>query len=101
MQLTKIEMEIMQVLWKHKKPLKAEEIIRLSPANKKWKDSSIHIIMRSLLEKAAVKVEGYETTTTNKARVFKPAIDKEEYALNILNEIGVDTKRLIELLKEN
>ena len=43
MELTKSELEIMNVLWDAGRPLTRGEILELS-VDKKWKDNSIHIL---------------------------------------------------------
>lgn len=50
MELTKNEIEIMEVLWSEQRPLTRTEIVNLS-VDKSWKDSSIHILLNSLLKK--------------------------------------------------
>lgn len=50
MELTKSELEIMNVIWDAKRPLTRGEILDLS-VDKKWKDNSIHILLNRLLEK--------------------------------------------------
>lgn len=75
--LTNSEREIMQVLWKSEKPLTASGIIAASP-NKEWKNSSVHLLIKSLLDKDLVEVTGFEKTTKNYARTFKPTMS---YAL--------------------
>ena len=51
MELTKSELEIMNVIWDAKRPLTRGEILDLS-VDKKWKDNSIHILLNRLLERA-------------------------------------------------
>ena len=46
MELTKSELEIMNVIWDAKRPLTRGEILDLS-VDKKWKDNSIHILLNS------------------------------------------------------
>lgn len=68
--LTNSEREIMQVLWKSEKPLTASGIIAASP-NKEWKNSSVHLLIKSLLDKDLVEVAGFEKTTKNYYRQGK------------------------------
>lgn len=58
MDLTKSELEIIEVLWNAKRPLTGTEIVQLSPKDKSWKDSSIHILINSLLKKMLLKNRG-------------------------------------------
>ena len=77
--LTNSEREIMQVLWKSEKPLTASGIIAASP-NKEWKNSSVHLLIKSLLDKDLVEVAVFEKTTKNYARTFKPTMSYEDYS---------------------
>ena len=78
--LTKSEREIMTLLWHVDKPLTASEIIDLS-TEKTWKDSYIHLLINSLLEKEMIRDEGFAKTTKNYARTFVAAVSEEEYAV--------------------
>lgn len=76
--LTKNEQEIMELLWKVERPLSRSEIINMSPS-KSWKDSSIHILLNSLLEKEFIEVSGFCKTGKNFGRTYSPIISQEEY----------------------
>ena len=78
--LTKSEREIMALLWQVEKPLTASEIIELS-TEKTWKDSYIHLLINSLLEKGMIRAEGFAKTTKNYARTFIAAVTEDEYAV--------------------
>ena len=78
--LTKSEMEIMDLLWKEKRPLCRSEIIALSP-DRSWKAGSIHILLNSMLEKGAIQVAGFVQSTKNYARTFTPTLTADEYAV--------------------
>lgn len=76
--LTKNEQEIMELMWSHDKALSRSEIIELS-TERSWKKSSIHILLNSLLEKGAIKVEGFVKTGKNYGRTYSAAVTQEEY----------------------
>ena len=57
MQLTKSEMEIMDVLWDAGKPLSRADLLDRSE-EKTWKDSSVHILLNGLLQKGDAFFEG-------------------------------------------
>lgn len=76
--LTKSEMEIMEVLWDEGKALTTSEIIQRSK-EKEWKDSSVHLLIKSLMNKDVIKVEGFKKTTKNYARTFIPVKNREEF----------------------
>ena len=78
--LTKSEREIMALLWQVEKPLTASEIIELS-TEKTWKDSYIHLLINSLLEKGMIRAEGFAKTTKNYARTFIAAVTEDDYAV--------------------
>ena len=48
MELTKSEMEIMDVLWESSQPLSRSDLLERSK-EKTWKDSSVHILLNGLL----------------------------------------------------
>ena len=51
MELTKSEMEIMDVLWESGQPLSRSDLLERSE-EKTWKDSSVHILLNGLLQRA-------------------------------------------------
>lgn len=78
--LTKSEMEIMEVLWDAGKALTTSEIIQRSKEKEKeWKDSSVHLLIKSLMNKDVIKVEGFKKTIKNYARTFIPVKNREEF----------------------
>ena len=81
--LTRSEKQIMELLWSIDEPLTCLEIIDRCE-NKRWKDSYIHIMIRSLLEKGMIKVSGVELVCKNYARKFGPALTKDEYIVKTL-----------------
>ena len=69
--LTKSEMEIMEVLWDAGKALTTSEIIQRSKEKEKeWKDSSVHLLIKSLMNKDVIKVEGFKKTTKKLCQDF-------------------------------
>lgn len=81
--LTRSEKQIMELLWSIDEPLTCLEIIDRCE-DKRWKDSYIHIMIRSLLEKGMIKVNGVELVCKNYARKFGPALTKDEYIVKTL-----------------
>jgi len=76
--LTKSEEQIVELMWNCEEPLTSSEIIRNS-VNKTWKDSYVHLLINSLMEKGMVEVAGFKKATKNYARTFKPTMSREEY----------------------
>lgn len=78
MELTKSEMEIMDVLWGSDKPLSRADLLARSE-EKTWKDSSVHILLNGLLQKGAIREAGLVKRSKTYGRVFSPTMTREEY----------------------
>lgn len=78
MYLTKNEIEIMDVLWRENRALSRGEILSLS-GEKTWMDSSIHILLNSMLKKGAICEAGFVKCGKTCGRVYDAAISCEEY----------------------
>lgn len=96
--LTNSEKQIMEVLWKSDVPLSSHDII-LSSSDKTWKNSSVHLLLNSLLDKELIEVAGFEKRTKNYARVFKPTLSYVDYILTILTK-NSDKEKRAELLSK-
>lgn len=92
--LTKNEKEIMDLLWTMERPLTRMGIIEFS-VNKSWKSSSIHILLNQLLEKEAIKVEGYVRTGKNFGRTYTFNLTEQQYQVNMFKS-GVVYERATE-----
>ena len=78
MQLTKSEMEIMDVLWAAERPLSRSDLLERSE-EKTWKDSSVHILLNGLLQKNAIREAGMVKRSKTYGRTFVPTLTREEY----------------------
>lgn len=78
MELTRSEMEIMDVLWESDKPLSRADLLARSE-EKTWKDSSVHILLNGLLQKGAIKEAGLIKRSKTYGRIFAPTLTREEY----------------------
>ena len=78
MELTKSEMEIMDVLWGSEKPLSRADLLARSE-EKTWKDSSVHILLNGLLAKGAICEAGVVKRSKTYGRTFAPTMTREEY----------------------
>ena len=78
MELTRSEMEIMDVLWGSKVPLSRADLLAHSE-EKTWKDSSVHILLNGLLQKGAIQEAGLVKCSKTYGRVFAPTMTREEY----------------------
>ncbi len=84
MYLTKNEIEIMDVLWRENRPLSRGEILNLS-ADKSWMDSSVHILLNSMLKKGAIQEAGFVKCGKTCGRVYEAAFSCEEYHVGTLD----------------
>ena len=78
MELTRSEMEIMDVLWEAREPLSRSDLLVRS-ADKSWKDSSIHILLNGLLQKQVIREAGFVKRSKTYGRTFVPTMTREEY----------------------
>lgn len=78
MELTKSEMEIMDVFWASQMPLSRADLLRRSE-EKSWKDSSVHILLNSLLQKGMILEAGSVWHSKTYGRTFVAAMSREEY----------------------
>ena len=78
MELTKSELEIMDVLWEDGGALSRSDFLERSEA-KSWKDSSVHILLNGLLSKGAIREAGFVKRSKTYARTFLPTMTREEY----------------------
>ena len=78
MELTKSEMEIMDVLWQNGNALSRADLLEHSEG-KSWKDSSVHILLNGLLNKGAIKEAGMVKRSKTFGRTFLPTMTREEY----------------------
>ena len=78
MELTKSEMEIMDVLWEAGKPMSRADLLACSE-EKTRKDSSVHILLNGLLQKGAIQEAGLVKRSKTYGRVFSPTLTREEY----------------------
>ena len=78
MELTKSEMEIMDVLWDANVPLSRSDLLERSE-QKSWKDSSVHILLNGLLQKNAICEAGFVKRSKTYGRTFTPTLTREEY----------------------
>ena len=92
--LTNSESEIMELLWREKRPLSRSEIIELTP-ERTWKPASIHILLNSMLEKGAIEVAGFIQSTKNYARTFTPTLAPDEYIVLQLKHSAVFNQQSI------
>lgn len=100
--LTKRELEIMQVLWDSDHPLMGREIVELSK-NSTWAHSTLHEKLNRMVEKGAIAEVGVVKTAKTVCRVYSPCIRRNEYFQKICDDLPpcIDLLAEIELLLHN
>ena len=78
MELTKSEMQIMDVLWEANAPLSRADLLECSE-EKTWKDSSVHILLNGMLQKGVIREAGFVKRGKTYGRTFAPTLTREEY----------------------
>lgn len=78
MELTRSEMEIMDVLWAAGEPMSRADLLNQS-GEKTWKDSSVHILLNSMLKKELIREAGFVKRSKTYGRTFVPTMTREEY----------------------
>ena len=84
MYLTKNELQIMDVLWTSGRPLSRGEILTLS-TDKSWMDSSVHILLNSMLKKGAIREAGFVKCGKTSGRVYEAALSCAQYHVSTLD----------------
>lgn len=85
MELTRSEMEIMDVLWDSSVAMSRSDLLERSE-EKNWKDSSVHILLNGLLAKGAIYEAGFVKRSKTYGRTFAPKLTREEYfATNVFS----------------
>ena len=100
--LTKMECEVMEVLWKSETPMCVPEIIRVSK-ERTWRERSIYNILKSMLAKKAIEYIHCTNMSTNTARAVRALISKEEYiAMQMIGpDKDIDVVKVVAVLIGN
>lgn len=99
MELTKSEMEIMDVFWNNQVPLSRADLLGQGE-EKTWKDSSVHILLNGLLQKGAICEVGFVRRNKTYGRTFLPTLSREQYFATTIfsHRYKPDMKGLLEAL---
>lgn len=84
--LTKCELEILNVFWQADRALTKSDIISLSQTCS-WSKKSIYILLNGLLEKGVIYEAGSTRCGKTMGRLFAPSIHAEEYWSNVIKDI--------------
>lgn len=79
-ELTENELQVLKTMWKYNRALSRTDLIELTE-NRTWQESSVHILINSLLEKGAVFIDGFERAGRTYGRLYSAALTKDEYDL--------------------
>ena len=79
------EEQMLETMWKEGRPLVRSEIIDLTE-NRRWKKSSIHVLLNRLLDKGSIRVVNIVQTSTNFGRTYEPTFSAEEYDMARLKD---------------
>lgn len=91
--LTAAEMEIMEILWKNGCSMSSNDIMATGDIEG-WSSGYLHNVLRSMLKKEAICVNGMVQNNTQYARMFEPKFSKEEYAAKMALSVGIDEKSI-------
>ena len=99
LELTKSEMEIMNVLWDARRPMSRADLLAHSEG-KTWKDSSVHILLNGILQKGLIREAGYVKRSKTYGRTFLPTMTREEYYAQVIysQPYKPDAVRLVQAL---
>ena len=96
MYLTKNELEIMDVLWREGRALSRGEILSLSE-EKSWMDSSVHILLNSMLKKGAIREAGFMKCGKTCGRMYEATVSSAQYHVSTLHSTAA-VPELLDLL---
>lgn len=97
MELTRSEMQIMDVFWDSAEPLSRSDLLERS-CEKSWKDSSVHILLNGLLQKEMIREAGFVKRSKTYGRTFLPTMTREEYFAAVIFSYRCQPK-LVELVQ--
>lgn len=102
--LTTSESQLMEILWKEKKPMTSIELTEYAK-DANWKSSYVFIMLKSMQEKGMIETCGSVLCGNKYVRLFRPTLTKEEYVARFAslmhlkrNSISKVTAALIEEL---
>lgn len=92
-QLTDREELLMELLWRSEKALTSVELLKIEELSG-WNETYFHRTIKSLSGKGLIRVCGVERYNTQYARQFEPTLTREEYAIKILKERGINSSSI-------
>lgn len=103
MRLTNSEQEIMEVFWEAQEPLSRAELLTRAGEDRSWKDRSAYILLNGLMDKGALKEDGFVSEGKAVSRRFSPSVSYEQYMAQRIRSrcLKPDIPRLLDLLLES
>jgi len=95
-----MELEVMNIFWKSEIPMTAADLIEASPT-RTWKETSIHVILKTLQAKNAIVVDHYVPTTGRAAKAYKAAFTMAQYVAARVLEFDVAIPDLLLAIAED
>ena len=92
--LTPSEMEVMEILWAAEGPMTSNDALESGKIDG-WSSGYLHNVLRSMLKKEIVRVNGMVQNNNQYARLFEPAMTKEEYAAKMALSVGLDRESVL------
>ena len=91
--LSSNEYEIMDLMWREKKPITRADVLKGTP-NKSWNPASVHLILNSMLSKGVIKITD---DAVKYGRTYEPVITFDEYVMMVIkaNFPNKDEKELL------
>lgn len=87
-------MEVMEILWAAEGPMTSNDALESGKIDG-WSSGYLHNVLRSMLKKEIVRVNGMVQNNTQYARLFEPAMTKEEYAAKMALSVGLDKESVL------
>lgn len=78
MHLSKKELEVMETLWFHDRPMSRQEIIDATP-ERTWKDTSLNSILNKLMDNGFVRVDGHLLIGNILGRAYTYQVSEVDY----------------------
>ena len=99
--LTDAERDVMEEMWTTDKSLTGNDILS-RPQFEKWSSGYLHNVLRSMLKKKVIRVDGMVQSNTQYARTFVAAVTREEYTAQAAMAIGrIDQEAIKAALKKS
>lgn len=77
----------MEEMWTTDKPLTGNDLLS-RPQFENWSSGYLHNVLRSMLKKKVIQVDGMVQSNTQYARTFVAAVTREEYTAQTAMAIG-------------